>query len=271
MARTQAIVCVQADAREHRLTHAARTASLPISPRFWSDVRAGPALVCACRDGCGENEPYWCGCLPCTHELEAPLSAAWALLAARYCHAPNVIMADLFNEPYLASWGTGEPRTDWDLAVSRIGSALLDSCPRWLLVAQGVANNGGLCAAASGYHCWWGENLIGQLHHPIELPNHPGRLVLSPHVYGHNPNMGYMNDPSFPSICPAVWSAHWASIPEATGTPLLVGEFGGVCNDTVWHQQSIPATAAWQAALVAFLRDRNIGWFYWTRAHRRPP
>ena len=52
---------------------------------------------------------------------------------------------------------------------------------------------------------------------------------------------------------------------RTSGTPLLVGEWGGVCNDTVWNQDSLLGTAAWQSALLNFVIDRGFsGWFYWT-------
>lgn len=58
------------------------------------------------------NTGLWCehaadeeGCTPVTEE---PLHEAWLVLAERYCSAPNVVFADLFNEPYLATWGTGK-------------------------------------------------------------------------------------------------------------------------------------------------------------------
>ena len=69
---------------------------------------------------------------------------------------------------------------------------------------------------------------------------------------------------AFPSICPAIWEAHWARVPLETHTPILVGEWGGVCNDTQWNWHSIPSTAAWQSTLVRFLIGRGVGFFYWT-------
>ena len=66
--------------------------------------------------------------------------AAWQRLAERYCLTrSNVLGADLFNEPYAAGWGVGDAGTRWDLAAARMGDAVLDRCPHWLIVVEGVA------------------------------------------------------------------------------------------------------------------------------------
>ena len=113
-----------------------------------------------------DNSGYWCGSSACTSETEQPLFSAWQTLAALYCSHPNVIAADLFNEPFLASWGTGITGTDWALAAARLGDHILAVCPRWLIVVQGVAQNSGQCAPNG---CWWGENVQGHLTHPVQL------------------------------------------------------------------------------------------------------
>eukprot|EP00966_Prymnesium_polylepis_P311899 7206879-Prymnesium_polylepis.1 len=112
---------------------------------------------------------------------------------------PNVIMADVFNEPYAVDWAT------WKRFVQDVGAQILARCPRWLIVAEGVANSGdGNCCCGG---CWWGENVAAQLVNPIVLPIE-NRLVLSPHVYGHGGHM-YMSARNFPNNMPSVWAAHW--------------------------------------------------------------
>jgi hypothetical protein len=121
------------------------------------------------------NHGMWCGSgRECTSESEQPILSAWRILAQLYCSHPNVIAADLFNEPFRASWGVGNPATDWDLAATRVGNAVLQACPRWLIIVQGVAQNSGQCAQNSGHSCWWGENIQGHLTHPVRL-NDPVR------------------------------------------------------------------------------------------------
>ena len=50
-----------------------------------------------------QNDPLWCLAASCSTVTEAPLWRAWEVLAARFCSHPNVIAADLFNEPYGAT------------------------------------------------------------------------------------------------------------------------------------------------------------------------
>jgi len=55
------------------------------------------------------NNGLWCNgesvvASGCSRENERPIHKAWRILATRYCSAPNVILADVFNEPHSASW-----------------------------------------------------------------------------------------------------------------------------------------------------------------------
>jgi endoglucanase len=127
-----------------------------------------------------KNNPLWCEASSCNTANGAPLLQAWSTLAERHCKHPNVIAADLFNEPYQATWGVGRPDTDWGLAASRIGNHVQSRCARWLIVTQGVGNNQGQCKeSASQSTCWWDENLVSQITHPIMLRDQ-SKLVLSP-------------------------------------------------------------------------------------------
>ena len=212
------------------------------------------------------NQGLWCyanSLGECTTDEEAPIREAWEVLAARYCSSPNVVGADLFNEPFSATWGLGSSGTDWGLAAGRLGSHVLSRCSRWLILVEGVASNNGQCrASASHDSCWWGENLIPQTAHPVQLSD-PSKLVLSPHVYGHG-TQDYMYATDFPDNMPTVWDAHWGHVPDATGTPIIVGEWGGVWEDTVFGNRFIPSTKIWQQMLQDYLKENSIGFFYWT-------
>jgi hypothetical protein len=131
------------------------------------------------------NDALWCNTATsiCNDENERLIFAAWDILARRYCRFPNVILADVFNEPHGASW------PPWAKFVERIGAAILGRCPRWLIVAQGIGGDGWI----------WGENVQGFSTMPIALPV-PDRLVISVHIYGHF-RFGYlMWDPRFPCM-----------------------------------------------------------------------
>ena len=53
-------------------------------------------------------------------------SPALDVRACRYLSAWNVFAVDLKNEPHdAATWGDGNPKTDWRLAAQRLGDAVL--------------------------------------------------------------------------------------------------------------------------------------------------
>ena len=212
--------------------------------------------------GCWENS-CCTGDKVCDEAMVERFIEAWRKLARRYCAQPNVIMADLFNEPHDAYWGEGAPEgADWGLFAERLGNEVLAICPRWLIVVEGVGNNNRACGHAGHGGCWWGENILGMLRAPIRL-SLPNRLVLSPHVYGHG-NHPYMKSRSFPRNMPGVWTAHWYRVAVETGVPVVLGEWGGVWVQTTFHGDKIKATATWQHAMRDFLLQHNISSFYWT-------
>jgi endoglucanase len=113
---------------------------------------------------------------------ERPLRDAWSVMADRYCASqPHVIGVDLFNEPYSSTWGASRGGGhDWASAAERLGDHVLERCSRWLILVSGVADYSGDGCHDVGCCC---PNIRGQLDRPLKL-RHPGRLVLSPHVYG---------------------------------------------------------------------------------------
>ena len=99
--------------------------------------------------------------------------ADWQMLAQHYADNPTVIGADLYNEPHAdgtdpngtgACWGCGDVNRDWRLAAERIGNAILEANPNWLISSRASAAR----AAATPTRgttspttpCdWWGGNL----------------------------------------------------------------------------------------------------------------
>ncbi|KAL1499192.1 hypothetical protein AB1Y20_013701 [Prymnesium parvum] len=212
----------------------------------------------------------WCSQPPCSQADYSLFSQTWRTLAQRYCSFPNVIMADLLNEPHKLTWA------QWSHFVQQIGAAVLHECPRWLIVAEGVGDEGGNRRRIdadpilpSEYDSmtqgsmWWGENILGYLDTPIHLPI-PDRLVLSPHVYGHDHNKQYLVHESFPDNMPLVWDKHFGVVGKRTGVPIVIGEWGGVWEDTNLNGRVIPSTAEWQRALVRYLVEKSISSIYWT-------
>ena len=83
------------------------------------------------------------------------------------------------NEPWGATWGDGDPSTDWSAYATRLGNIVLAECPRWLIFVEGVGNG------ASDYFCdlcFWGENLRALMHRSLPQLAVPERLVISPHL-----------------------------------------------------------------------------------------
>jgi endoglucanase len=69
---------------------------------------------------------------------ESSWIADWKGMAARYANIPEVIGADLRNEPRAdATWGGPEP-TDWRAAAQRGGNAVLKVNPKLLIFVEGI-------------------------------------------------------------------------------------------------------------------------------------
>lgn len=182
---------------------------------------------------------------------EATVISGWTKLLARYQNQWNVIAADLKNEPFSATWGTGNTATDWNLAAARMGNAIASSVSsRFLIFVEGTANSPS-CSDA----CFYGEDVVGVSSHPVALSN-PNKLVYSPHVYGPSVyGQSYFSAGNFPSNMPAIWDAHWGFVPAATGNAVVIGEWGGPYSGT---------DATWLAALSSYLLANDMtDQFFW--------
>ncbi|BAU13557.1 putative cellulase [Leptolyngbya sp. NIES-3755] len=180
----------------------------------------------------------------------------WTMLAERYKNQPNVIGADLKNEPHgRASWGTGDRATDWRLAAERAGEAILKIAPNWLIVVEGVENN--VPGQQLKQH-WMGGNLEGVRQFPVRL-SIKNRVVYSPHEYG----AGVFNQPwfsaiDFPRNLTTRWEKAFFYIARQKIAPIWVGEFGGRQVD----ETSIEGR--WQRRFVQFLKENRLGFAYWS-------
>ena len=70
---------------------------------------------------------------------------AWVTMAQRYENQWNVVAADIFNEPFDATWGTGLDATDFNRWCETAGNMLNDYLSplgrSWLIVCQGTASS----------------------------------------------------------------------------------------------------------------------------------
>lgn len=175
----------------------------------------------------------------------------WVMLARRYRGNDTVIGADLHNEPRgPATWGDGNPRTDWRLAAERAGNAILEANPDWLIIVQGIEQQ-------EQRWYWWGGNLIGVRQHPVRLTR-PDNLVYSAHDYGPGVyQQRWFQEPDFPLNLSKVWLDYWAYVQRESIAPVLVGEFGG-------RSVGEDPEGVWQRRLVAFLKENGFHYTYWS-------
>lgn len=187
---------------------------------------------------------------------EADWIDTWKMLATRYKNYPNIIGADLKNEPHgRASWGTNDDSTDWRLAAERAGNAILAINPNWLIVVEGVEKN--VPGQKLPAH-WMGGNLEGVERFPVRLSK-PKKLVYSPHEYGPGVyNQPWFNESSFPKNLESRWETGWNYIATKGLAPILIGEFGGRQVD------SSSKEGIWQRKLVDYINRKNLSFAYWS-------
>ena len=176
----------------------------------------------------------------------------WVMLAQRYKDHPNVVGADLHNEPKgQATWGDGNPKTDWKMAAEKAGNAVTAANPNMLAIVEGVATY-------NNDTYWWGGNLQGAGEHPVTLQQ-PGKVVYSAHDYGPGVyEQGWFSAPNFPANMPAIWDKQFGYLEKQGKAPVLVGEFGGksVSPNTV--------EGKWQNALVDYMKHTGMDYTYWS-------
>jgi aryl-phospho-beta-D-glucosidase BglC (GH1 family) len=203
---------------------------------------------------------------------DASFVADWTAMAQRYAGTNTVIGLDLRNEPHAtATWGDGNPATDWRDAAQRAGNAALAVNPNVLIIVEGVQYYGTAPSA------WWGANLMGVATAPVQLQYADGtsardRLVYSAHDYG--PNMcgsgcPWFNGSTTYASLAQMWDSYFgfvASDPaKPYAAPLWLGEFG-TCNlqKTCVADTTPGSQGQWFASLVQYLSERHLGWAYWS-------
>src|SRR5258707_1859764 len=177
----------------------------------------------------------------------------WAMLAKHYRGNDTVIGADLNNEPHSpATWGGGNPSTDWRLAAQRAGNAILAVNPQWLIIVEGID-------VFQGDSYWWGGNLEGAAQYPVRLSK-PDKLVYSAHDYGPEvyPEQWFKvsNPADLTNTLPAIWEKHWGYLQKNGIAPLFMGAFGG-------PSMGQDLEGVWQRTLVSYLHTQGISYAYW--------
>ncbi len=219
------------------------------------------------RIGCNYIEPLWY-----TEDFtEQDYINTWKKVAEVFKKYPNVIGADLKNEPHSegsgdslyttgATWGYN-PATDWNLAAARIGEAVLSIAPNWLIFVEGtqVTNPQIDSSYKWGYNAWWGGNLMAVREYPVDLPDN--KLVYSPHVYGPDVyDQPYFEEPDFPNNMPDIWYHHFGYVQMDLNRPIVIGEFGGK-----YGHGGDPKDVIWQNAIVDWFKQNGFyNFFYWS-------
>ncbi len=173
----------------------------------------------------------------------------WKMLATRYNGEPTVVGFDLHNEPHdPATWGDGNPATDWQLAAQKAGDAILAINPHLLIIVEGIQTVGG-----SSY--WWGGNLAAAGAHPVTLSvDH--QLVYSPHDYPASVfAQTWFSAPDYPSNLVNVWETNWGYLSTNKTAPIWIGEFG--TRDQTASDQS------WFKGITDYIGSRQLSFSYW--------
>ncbi|WP_297514510.1 cellulase family glycosylhydrolase [Thermococcus sp.] len=222
------------------------------------------------RIGCNYIEPLWY-----TDSFsEEDYINTWIKVAQMFGKYWNVIGADLKNEPHSvsqapyaytdgksATWGMGNNATDWNLAAERIGKAILNVAPHWLIFVEGTqfTNPETDGSYKWGYNAWWGGNLMAVRDFPVNLPR--DKLVYSPHVYGPDVyDQPYFDESDFPSNMPDIWYHHFGYVKMELGYPLVIGEFGGKYGHGGDKRDVI-----WQKTIVDWMINNSFcDFFYWS-------
>eukprot|EP01084_Bolivina_argentea_P090666 163330_1 len=182
---------------------------------------------------------------------------AWKFMVNRYSSYWNVIAADIFNEPFDATWSNdtnNNINTDINQWYETVGNTIHSmniNASKWLIFCEGTALSPP-CTDA----CFWGEDLQGVYAKPIVL-NIPNKVVYSPHCYGPSvASQTYFNAPNFPDNMPAIWEQHYGYIRDLNDSAVIVGEWGGKMDGG--------KDQTWMNAFAQWLYDSGIrNYFFW--------
>lgn len=146
--------------------------------------------------------------------------ATWFAILDRYQNHSNLLGIDLLNEPHgQATFGSGDPSTDWRLFVQQALPKISERYPQrhWLYFIEGIE---------------WGHTFRDYPNHPFDLPNNiTYRLVFSPHVYGKSV---VQSTPTDPNILHQIWDNDYGFLIDMAKT-VVPGEWGGQTYlDTDW-------------------------------------
>jgi endoglucanase len=167
--------------------------------------------------------------------------ADWKAVATAFKSVPQVIGADLRNEPRgAATWG-GSQADNWQAAATTGGDALQSVDPNLLIFVEGINYAGDLSGVAS-------------LPVTLTVAHH---LVYEVHDYGYW-HSGVASYDAWEAQIQSDWG-------YLVGTdPLWIGEFGTCNTAATCVSSSNPSDLGlWFSAFTRFLKYHNLNWSYW--------
>jgi endoglucanase len=195
-------------------------------------------------------------------------------LANRYKNLDYFMGFDLKNEPREdtsstpntknATWGVGDPLSDWNKAAEKAGKSVLSVNPNILMFVGGIGNKQTNCSDEWG--AWWGGNFMPIRCTPIDPVSIPtNKLVLTPHVYGPDVYVAAeFNAADFPNNLPAGWDKYFGFAPSL-GYAMAIGEFGGKYGHDDKFSKAHPKDITWQTKIIDyFIEKKQCNFFYWS-------
>lgn len=167
--------------------------------------------------------------------------ADWKSVASAFRSVPQVIGADLRNEPRgTATWG-GSAADDWHAAAERGGNAVMSADPRMLIFVEGTSSATDLADVASA---------------PVVL-SEPDHVVYSVHDYSSD-------DPAVTSYDQWVQKIQTSWGYLVGRYPLLVGEFGTCDSEgSCVASPSSESPGMWFTVFTRYLAAHDLSWSYW--------
>jgi endoglucanase len=187
---------------------------------------------------------------------ESAWIADWKTMARRYRHESNVIAAELRNEirpdpslapgPTTATWGDGNPLTDWRAAAERGGDAVHAANPKLLVIVGGTEYSG---------------NLTGVAEDPVRLKV-PHRVIYAPHDYRwFNSDAELADYGAFRSKLTQRWG-YILQGHKPYVAPLYLSEFG-TCTNPSPREECHPLDPTYLRFITRYLRETDMEWAYW--------
>jgi endoglucanase len=166
---------------------------------------------------------------------EAKIIEAWIALTKRYVNAPHVFAMDIKNEPNKATWGDGDPKTDWPAFCQRVGDAIHAINPNVLIGVAGKTEK------------VWSDH-VGDAETKPVLLKIPDKVFYTPHFY-IVPGQSESEMTAYLDKCVG-------NLAKAN-RPVLVGEWS-------WDEKK-PEEVEWANRYMAYMSKAGLtNQFYWT-------